>query len=163
MHSLSLSKPSHWIRLVVVVAAFFMALVGLANDAKDSGQEKSVPSTQSRSEESATDEDSAFTSIFNGETRLREGSQIENELGLFHDTGDRIIFQPRDTDLEFQALENLALERVSRVLDETPTPRLWSVSGMVTEFKGGNYLLVKRAVLKSKGAVSDRRTADRGR
>jgi hypothetical protein len=48
-------------------------------------------------------------------------------------------------------LPNLGLERVGRMLKsvEEPESISWSVSGMVTEFGGRNYLLVTRAVYKS--------------
>ena len=88
----------------------------------------------------------------NGESefRVREGAKWEDEVGEFQAAGERIRFHSRDRDIKLTVLENLALERVARVLDETREPPLWSVSGMVTEFHGGNYLLVTRAVVKAR-------------
>jgi hypothetical protein len=82
--------------------------------------------------------------------RLREGSTLTDALGEFHNAGDRIIFQPLDRTISLPTLENLALERVARSLEENPTRRLWSVTGTVTEYRGGNYLLITRARLKAK-------------
>jgi hypothetical protein len=146
MTGLSLTRPSHWLRVIVVLAAFFLALVGLAGDVSQSERDVAPEQANDR----LTDPLPSEASPLNAATRLREGAQIVQQLGAFHDTGDRIIFQPRGAKLEFPALENLALERIARVLDETRTPRLWSVSGNITEFKGSNYLFVTRAVLKAK-------------
>jgi hypothetical protein len=88
--------------------------------------------------------------------RLREGARITETLGEFRDTGERIEFHPRDMNVSFQTLENLALERIARVLESNPK-RLWSVSGDVTEYNRSNYLLVTRAILKAKDP-KERRT-----
>jgi hypothetical protein len=39
-------------------------------------------------------------------------------------------------------------------LDEGRSPRQWIVSGVITEFKGSNYLLVTKAVLREAEAVA---------
>ena len=46
---------------------------------------------------------------------------------------------------------DLNLERVVRMLKSVDEPESiwWSVSGIVTEFSGRNYLLIERAVYKS--------------
>ena len=85
--------------------------------------------------------------------RLREGSQIKNMIGRFRNTGDRYTFKPSEVEgqakvKEFVVLENLALERIARLVSSSDK-REWSVSGAITEFRGGNYLLVERAVLKA--------------
>jgi hypothetical protein len=43
-------------------------------------------------------------------------------------------------------LENLALERIVRILNETRGQRQWLVSGTITEYRGSNYLLISKAV-----------------
>ena len=80
--------------------------------------------------------------------RLREDTRLENETGEFWITGERIRFYSESRGV-FTVLENLALERVSGVIDGHVTPRQWSVSGVVKEYRGGNYLLITRAVLKA--------------
>ncbi len=80
--------------------------------------------------------------------RLREGMKFVNRIGELRDTGGRITFYPDGQSQSLQLLENLALERVTNDLDQTH--RKWSVTGTVTEFKGSNYLLLHRAVLKAR-------------
>jgi hypothetical protein len=57
----------------------------------------------------------------------------------------------QEDEREFPALENLALERVARIVSESPDQLQWSVSGMVTEYRGQNYLLITTALLKAEG------------
>jgi hypothetical protein len=44
-------------------------------------------------------------------------------------------------------LENLQLERILRTLAESRAQRQCIVSGVITEFRGANYLLVTKAVI----------------
>ena len=81
--------------------------------------------------------------------RLREGSRLNDVAGQFDFAGDRIAFFPGDSKDSFRVLENLALERVSRILSEGRAKPQWSVSGVITEFRGVNYLLVTKAVIQS--------------
>jgi hypothetical protein len=81
--------------------------------------------------------------------RLREGSVLE-EQGSFKPTGDRMMFYSSADSRRLGVLENLNLERIARMVSESPETLEWAVSGTVTEFQGANYLLVSRAVLKSK-------------
>jgi len=46
-------------------------------------------------------------------------------------------------------LENLALDRIARVITDNPSKLKWLVTGKMTEYQGMNYLLVERAVLKT--------------
>ena len=82
--------------------------------------------------------------------RLREGVELRDETGQFEIAGERVRFRPTDRDIKLIVLENLALERVSRVLEETRSPPTWSVSGRITEYHGSNFLLITRAVVKSR-------------
>ncbi len=83
-----------------------------------------------------------------GGVRLREGMKFVNRIGELRDAGGRVAFYPDGETQSLPLLENLALERVSQDLDQTH--RKWSVTGIVTEYKGGNYLLLHRAVLKAR-------------
>ena len=89
-----------------------------------------------------------------GPKRLREGELISNQTGIFRETGDRISFYSSGGDESMRVLENLALERVALQLDKTRDRRSWTVSGSVTEYRGMNYLLIKRAVLKGRTKTS---------
>lgn len=83
-------------------------------------------------------------------TRLREGHILTDVQGTFDAAGNRVQFRPADGSSSLRVLENLALERVTRILEETRSDRLWLVSGTVTEYRGENYLLITRVVLTSR-------------
>ena len=82
--------------------------------------------------------------------RQREGSALVDVVGYFKLTSDRATFFPADSELRFQGLENLNLERISLLVGENPDRLDWIVSGTVTEYRGANYLLVTKAILKNK-------------
>lgn len=81
--------------------------------------------------------------------RYREGTRLADQIGHFKVSGDRVTFYSDQDKRRFTALENLALERVARTVTESSDALQWSVSGVVTEFRGQNYLLVTRAIVKS--------------
>ncbi len=91
--------------------------------------------------------------------RVREGSVIEVS-GFFKVSGDRAMFTTADGTGRYTALENLNLERIAIAVGESPDPLLWNVTGTVTEFRGSNFLLVTRALLKNKPSTS-KGSADR--
>ena len=71
-------------------------------------------------------------------------------IGRFERRGDRVAFLTGDRPTALIVLENLALERVMRVTEEDGLgPIRWRVSGTITEFRGANYLIIRRAVVKS--------------
>jgi hypothetical protein len=81
--------------------------------------------------------------------RLREGTRLIDVTGTFQSIGnDSVSFSPGANKDSFRVLENLALERISRTLDENRGPRQWIVSGLITEYRGSNYLLVTKAVIQ---------------
>jgi hypothetical protein len=81
--------------------------------------------------------------------RRREGTRITDEVGTFQPVGgQRVAFLPAGNRDSYRVLENLALERVSRALDESRGQRQWVVSGVLTEFQGSNFLLVTKAVIQ---------------
>jgi hypothetical protein len=83
-----------------------------------------------------------------GGSRTREGTLLKDVLGTFRQTGERLTFQAAEGEQRLIVLENLAVERVLRMLKESGGASQWLVSGVVTEFQGTNYLLVTRAILK---------------
>jgi hypothetical protein len=92
--------------------------------------------------------------------RQREGTVLKNVEGIFKPTGDGATFEYVDKTIENNdkktkctALANLMLERVAQVLREMPDANEWVVSGEIYEFRGENYLLIKRAVLKTSTTV----------
>lgn len=85
--------------------------------------------------------------------RRREGSELNEELGRFERRGDRVVFIGTDSKIVLVALENLALERIGRVLEEDGVGQVdWRVTGTITEFRGTNYLMIRRAIIKSPAA-----------
>ena len=101
--------------------------------------------------ESATGEALPGTTGQKRQTRMREGVLVEEQLGTFQVAGDRITLKLPDQEQPIVILENLALERVWKVLDDT-RGRQWVVSGRVTEYRGKNFLILHRAVLRSEAA-----------
>ena len=81
--------------------------------------------------------------------RVREGTEIVGEFGYFRMTGGRVVFFTGDGKRRFVGLENLHLERISRAVAESRHSLRWDVTGTITEYRGANFLLVRRAILKS--------------
>ncbi len=81
--------------------------------------------------------------------RIREGTTLVEQAGVFQTAGDRVTFLTSDGQRRFVVLENLQLERILRAVGESLTPPQWTVSATVTEFCGANYLFVDRAVLRA--------------
>lgn len=102
-----------------------------------------LPAWITASEKSSTPEAEA-----KGKThRWREGEVIELD-GRLELSGDRAIFYPPEGE-PLRVLENLALERITRVLTESPGERTWLVSGVITEYRGSNYLLLSKAMRRA--------------
>jgi hypothetical protein len=81
--------------------------------------------------------------------RQREGTRLTDVNGRFELAGDRVMFYPAAGRESYRLLENLALERVGQVLSESRSKQEWTISGTLTEFRGANYLLLTKAVIKA--------------
>jgi hypothetical protein len=88
--------------------------------------------------------------------RWREGSRMVDQTGSFRHTGDRVTFVSSDGKLKFDCLENLCVERVARVISDSPDILQWCASGVITECAGSNYLLITQAILKAPSARQPR-------
>jgi len=139
-----MKSPHHYVRLTIAV--IFLVLAG-------------VPSQPQALETDAIgrrgdSQDEGFTAggirATKKQKRLREGTKLVDRIGYFQATGDRVTFYASDGKERFRALENLLLERVARIISETPERVDWTVAGTITEFRGSNYLLLTHAVLKIK-------------
>ena len=88
------------------------------------------------------------------DVRFREGTELTDYRGRFAVTGDRITFYAKRSTVQLRSLENLALERVVRVMGDSNDPSKieWSVQGRVTEYQGENYLMIERAVVETESA-----------
>jgi hypothetical protein len=82
------------------------------------------------------------------EKRVREGTKIET-TGYFRSTGDRVTFYSDEGKVRYRGLENLMLERIGRAIEDNPGQLEWSVAGIVTEYRGANFILVMHATLKA--------------
>jgi hypothetical protein len=85
--------------------------------------------------------------------RLREGAELVDQLGSFQRSGDRVVFVVRPGNGRFLVLENLNLERITRILTERPQELPAKVTGTVTEFRGTNFILIRRASLGGSGLL----------
>lgn len=81
---------------------------------------------------------------------LREGTELVDVSGTFRMSAGRVVFTAADGQQSLVGLENLNLERVTRALADHPDQVEWIVTGSVTEFRGSNFLLLRRVVLKNR-------------
>lgn len=88
--------------------------------------------------------------------RAREGTMLVDVVGHFKLAGDRATFYATQGNARYGGLENLNLERIAIVVSENPDELEWCVSGQVTEYRGSNYVLITKAVLKTKLPPSER-------
>jgi hypothetical protein len=86
--------------------------------------------------------------------RLREGTRLTDVVGVFQTAGDRISFHPEGKSESYRVLENLSLERIDGYLGSARGTPTWTVSGTVTEFRGSNYLLVAKAIVRTVGETA---------
>ena len=87
----------------------------------------------------------------------REGSEIRDVVGSITKRGSNILFAPNDHSTPLILLEGQLLERVefyqqvqTRLGRELP----WRISGLITEYRGSNYLLITAATLLEQPANS---------
>ncbi|HEX4142664.1 MAG TPA: hypothetical protein VHY91_03865 [Pirellulales bacterium] len=90
--------------------------------------------------------------------RQREGTALVDVPGYFKLTGDRATFFPTGSDAHYMGLENLNLERIATAISDIPEQIPWIVSGMITEYRGANYLLVTKAILQNAPSAPGRTT-----
>lgn len=79
--------------------------------------------------------------------RLREGTAFKGKYVSFRQTGDRIVLFTVEDNQRFICLENLALERIWTTVQEKPDRQFWKIDGEFTEFRGENFVLIRRAVV----------------
>jgi len=79
--------------------------------------------------------------------RIREGTAFKDKLVYFRQTNDRTILWTADDNQRFVCLENLALERILTTIQENPARQFWKIDGEFTEFRGENFVLIRRSVV----------------
>jgi len=92
---------------------------------------------------------------------LREGTELVNQAGYFRVTGERVTFFTEDGRGRFVVLENLNLERIAKAIADEPAQSEWIVTATVTEFRGANFLFIRRAVVRDKSQGSEDATLGR--
>lgn len=106
-------------------------------------------------DEQQADEEEFEANLAAPEVRIREGTELVNSPGHFRTIGDRVAFFTQDEKTRLLGLENLNLERIAQAITQNPEHLKWRVTGVVTEFRGENYLLIQRAVLESERFEQD--------
>ena len=86
--------------------------------------------------------------------RLREGTAFKDKHVVFKQTGDRTVLYTVEDNQRFTCLENLALERVLTAVQEKPERKFWNIEGEFTEFRGENFVFIRRAVVAQDPTVS---------
>jgi len=136
-------------------------LIGLF--AATAGQQPEDTDLDREQEElSTTAETSEKTADHASDSLLREGTRIRDQLGHFIQlTSDSAIFVGQNG-RRLSVLKNLNLQRVVHMPRSTRAPEeiQWSLSGIVTEFDGDNYLLITRIVRKSETAPRHQASAE---
>lgn len=79
--------------------------------------------------------------------RIREGTTFKDMLVFFRQNGDRTVLYTADGNRRFTCLENLALERVLTALQEKPDRQFWKIDGEFSEFRGENFVSIRRFVV----------------
>lgn len=87
-------------------------------------------------------------------SRLREGTELRDVSGQFQVLDGRFEFVSTDGVHRLRMLENLALERAARKVSDSPQGLNWKVSGVVTEYEGFNYFLVRRIIVDTAPAAA---------
>lgn len=80
----------------------------------------------------------------------REGSEIKDVVGSVTKRGSNIIFAPSDQSAPLILLPGQLLERVEfyqQVQTRLGRDLPWRISGLITEYRGSNYLLITAATL----------------
>ena len=82
-----------------------------------------------------------------GHQRIREGTAFRGMLVFFRQSGDRTALYTVEGNQRYTCLENLAMERILTALQENPDRQYWRIDGEFTEFRGENFVLIRRAVI----------------
>jgi hypothetical protein len=79
---------------------------------------------------------------------MREGTRVENRSAICRSSGGRLMVDIAGLG-KLLALENLAAQRILKAVLDDGEDVQWYVSGQITEYQGGNFLLLDRV---SRGA-----------
>ncbi len=140
---LAMRRASSWpaIRAALCLLIYLLA-VALAW-----AQTASAPSTLKETQPKKPPPSAQLTAA-GEQQRVREGTRVVDQLGVFKSIGGRVTFFDSESGRQFVGLENLNLERIAQAINSVIDRQEWLVSGTVTEFRGVNFLLVEKAVLR---------------
>ncbi|PQO26548.1 hypothetical protein [Blastopirellula marina] len=127
-----------------------LALAAIPFIAKAQQQNPTPPPVSAPDVHVVTDRASAQADEKRRRNRVREGTRITDSVGQFDWVGDRLNFVSDDGTQDFRVLENLAMERIAQSMEQSASKITWTVSGVVTEYRGSNYLMVEHVTLKSR-------------
>ena len=130
--------------LVCCVLVVFGRQEGLRAQRNTHGVLSSNPENASESDEISNDVHQSRS-----RTLLREGTIVRNQRVVIRISGGRAMMTVLEDSRRFYCLENLNLERISKVIQNNPMLTDWNVDYLVTEYQGSNYVLIQRAVLAS--------------
>ncbi len=122
--------------VLALLVASALAAWGPAAERRDGVRAADAPTTKSPADRAAS-------------RRLREGTELADQVGHFEPAGQRLQFMTERGDIRLVCLENLNLERIARTVTGSPGRVDWLVTGTVTEYRGVSFLLVERAVVKT--------------
>jgi hypothetical protein len=131
----SISIP---IILIVALAGAFAEPFGLTRAETNMGSEYWRYATTVTAAELGSGEDE-------NPYRMREGDKFKDTKAKFKSSGLRYVLHPGNGGPPIVVLENLAMERIAGYLTKSGTNSTWLVEGTVTEYQGGNYILISRA------------------
>ncbi|MCL2742651.1 MAG: hypothetical protein FWE67_02250 [Planctomycetaceae bacterium] len=86
--------------------------------------------------------------------QIREGTPFIAKRVYFRQTGQRTTMFTTDGKENYVVLENLSLERILTAMSEKPDRGIWLADGEFTEFRGTNYVLLRRAVVAPNVEIS---------
>ena len=79
--------------------------------------------------------------------RIREGTAFKDMHVFFRQIDDRTALYTVEDNRRFMCLENLELERILTTIQEKPEHQFWRIEGVFTEFRGENFVIIRRAVV----------------
>ena len=75
--------------------------------------------------------------------RIREATEFK-DLHVEFRPGERTALYTVENNQRFICLENLALERILTIIEQRPDRQYWKIEGTFTEFRGENFILIRR-------------------
>lgn len=155
-----MNSRRHWLLHLGLQVAALIAAVVITSFAFAQNRDEAGSSARTRlgtrpNIEPSSPGSPAPTANLKTSERLREGTRLIDVIGTLVSAGpDNVTFSPDGSRDSYRLLENLQLQRVSQVLDENRDPRKWVISGLITEYRGANYLLLTKAVVQQQDGDS---------